>query len=61
PGLEEVVEKMYYERNERMADFAAKQLGKPGNHFLVVGTAHMIGERGIPSLLRRKGYTVEQR
>ncbi|MCP4037193.1 MAG: TraB/GumN family protein, partial [bacterium] len=61
PGLEEVVEKMYYERNERMADFAAKQLGKPGNHFLVVGTAHMIGERGIPSLLRRKGYTVERR
>jgi uncharacterized protein YbaP (TraB family) len=61
PGSESLMERMYFERNERMADFAAAQLEKPGEHFLVVGTAHMVGDRGVPALLRERGFTIEER
>jgi uncharacterized protein YbaP (TraB family) len=30
------------------------------NYFVVAGGAHMVGEEGIVSLLRNRGYTVEQ-
>lgn len=61
PGSDELMEKMYYERNVLMADFAVSRLETPGEHFLVVGTAHLIGDRGVPALLRERGYTVESR
>jgi uncharacterized protein YbaP (TraB family) len=41
--------------------FAAAELEKPGEHFLVVGTAHMVGDRGVPALLRKRGFTIEER
>jgi uncharacterized protein YbaP (TraB family) len=44
-----------------MVDFAAAQLEKPGEHLLVVGTADRVGERGVPALLRKRGFTIEER
>jgi uncharacterized protein YbaP (TraB family) len=44
-----------------MADFAAAELEKPGEHFLLVGTADRVGDRGVPALLRKRGFTIEER
>ncbi|MBP7865022.1 MAG: TraB/GumN family protein [Acidobacteria bacterium] len=48
------------DRNERMADRIAKMLkDKPGQSFFVgVGGAHLLGEKGVAELLRRKGFKV---
>ncbi|MHB2016885.1 MAG: TraB/GumN family protein [Candidatus Xenobia bacterium] len=35
-------------------------MSRPGTTFVVVGSAHLIGPKGIVSLLQRHGYTVEQ-
>jgi uncharacterized protein YbaP (TraB family) len=60
PGSESLMESMDFEPNERMADFAAAELEKPGEHFLVVGTADRVGDRGVPALLRKRGFTIEE-
>jgi uncharacterized protein YbaP (TraB family) len=60
PDSESSMESMDFERNEHMVDFAAAQLEKPGEHFLLVGTAHRVGERGVPALLRKRGFTIEE-
>ncbi|HEY9786661.1 MAG TPA: TraB/GumN family protein [Candidatus Obscuribacterales bacterium] len=33
---------------------------KPGPHFVAVGAAHMVGETGLPNLLKKQGFSVEQ-
>ena len=54
----------YYElgekRNIKMADAAEQYLNKAKNVFYVVGAAHISGKKGIVSLLRQRGYTVEK-
>jgi len=35
-------------------------LKQPGNYFVVVGSGHLIGDRGIVNALREKGYGVER-
>jgi len=35
-------------------------LKRTGRAFVVVGAAHLVGPDGLISLLRAKGYTVEQ-
>jgi len=61
PDSRAFMQVMYYERNQRMADFAIRRLAIPGDQFMVVGVAHLIGPRGIPQLLRDKGFEVEAR
>ena len=53
-------ERVFFERNERMArDLAA--LSVDGRvRLVVVGVGHMLGPRGIPALLETRGFTVEQ-
>jgi uncharacterized protein YbaP (TraB family) len=59
PELKPVFAKLIDERNERMAAKIAALEGE-GPHFVVVGAAHLIGDKGIVSLLEKKGYRVEQ-
>jgi uncharacterized protein YbaP (TraB family) len=58
--MEEYNAKMLSERNIAMAEFARTQLLSGDTVFMAVGTAHMVGEDGIVSLLREMGYTVEK-
>ena len=58
PGSDEMNRAFFDDRNERMAAAAARRLEKPGEHFMVVGAGHLVGERGIPALLREQGFEV---
>jgi uncharacterized protein YbaP (TraB family) len=60
PDLQTIYEKLYYGRNREMAGRIEQYLNSGDTHFIVVGAAHLVGERGIVELLRKKGYKVEQ-
>ena len=53
-------DRMYWSRNQVMADrlTALAVDGKP--RFVVVGTGHLLGPRGIPELLAQRGYQVKR-
>jgi uncharacterized protein YbaP (TraB family) len=48
------------ERNPHMADRLEECLHSTDSCFMVVGAAHVIGKEGIVSLMRQRGYQVEQ-
>jgi hypothetical protein len=57
PGLDD---KLIYERNERWADKVSAMLGVGDDVLLVVGALHLVGPRGLPRLLERRGYRVRR-
>ena len=59
--LEVVNENVYYSRNRKMSESVEKFLAENRSVFVVVGAAHLIGEKeNVIEILRRKGLTVEQ-
>jgi uncharacterized protein YbaP (TraB family) len=60
PQLATYYERMLLGRNESMTERLAS-LARDGKlRFVVVGAGHMVGERGIPVLLRDYGFRVER-
>jgi uncharacterized protein YbaP (TraB family) len=60
PRLATYYERMLFGRNETMAQRLAS-LARDGKlRFVVVGAGHMVGERGVPALLRDYGFRVER-
>jgi uncharacterized protein YbaP (TraB family) len=60
PELSVYFEQLIFGRNENMTQRLAS-LARDGRlRFVVVGAGHMVGERGIPSLLRDYGFRVER-
>jgi hypothetical protein len=60
PKLSTYYERMLFGRNESMTQRLAS-LARDGKlRFVVVGVGHMVGERGIPVLLRDYGFRVER-
>jgi len=57
--LEEFNEVFLYGRNEAMVRAIEELLEAGGDTFVVVGAAHLVGDRGIPALLRAAGHPVE--
>ena len=55
-----IYEKLIIARNRNMADRIEKYLQSGGTYFVVIGAAHLTGNKGIIQLLRNKGYPVEQ-
>jgi len=55
-----IYEKLIYKRNRNMALKIDGFLKANGTYFVIVGAAHLLGDRGIIQLLKDKGYTVEQ-
>ncbi len=55
-----IYEKLIYKRNRNMTIKIAGYLRTKGTYFVVVGAAHLLGDRGIIQLLKEKGYTAEQ-
>lgn len=53
-------DKLIYDRNVTMTEKLEAYLKGSDTYMVAVGSAHMVGERGICELLRKKGYKVEQ-
>ena len=48
------------DRNVHMVEKIEQMLKQPGKYFVMVGSAHFVGEKGIVKTLEGKGYTVTQ-
>ena len=53
-------ELFYFDRNDRMARGIATRVDTGGRWFVAVGAAHVVGARGVPSLLAQHGYRVRR-
>lgn len=60
PEFEVFYDRILFERNERMADRIAELAADGKTRLVVVGAAHMLGEKGIPALLGARGFQVEK-
>ncbi len=64
PAFSEIYDRLFYERNEQMTlkiDAMLKQKAAEKTfYFVVVGSGHLIGEQGIVSSLKEKGYKVKR-
>jgi uncharacterized protein YbaP (TraB family) len=58
--LQPLTEAVVYKRNAAMARQVAAFLKTPKTRFVVVGSLHLVGDRGILKLLADKGYRIEQ-
>jgi len=55
-----IYEKLIYERNRHMASRIEEFLKTKETYFVIVGAGHLVGNKGIIVILKRKGYHVEQ-
>jgi uncharacterized protein len=60
PAQSEIFAKMIDERNDGMAKKIGDYLKTKDVHFVVVGAAHLVGEKGVVKLLEKQGVKVEQ-
>ncbi len=60
PEFAEFYEVLFYRRNEEMTAQLAQLVRDGRRRFVVLGAAHMLDERGIPALLRTRGFRVER-
>ncbi|MCL4457522.1 MAG: TraB/GumN family protein [Nitrospirae bacterium] len=59
-GMEHIYEKLFYERNRNMTSKIEGFLRTRETYFVVIGAGHLVGNKGIIEILKRKGYSVEQ-
>jgi uncharacterized protein YbaP (TraB family) len=58
-GLDDLYKKLYTDRNKVMADGIVRFIENgSGTWFVVVGSAHLLGEGSVVDLLEQRGYTV---
>jgi uncharacterized protein YbaP (TraB family) len=57
----QLAEELIFARNERWAEQLEARLDGNDDVLVVVGTLHLVGERGLPALLRKRGFRVERR
>lgn len=60
PELAGMYKKLLDDRNERMVEKILTYMKTGKKYFIVIGAAHMVGEKGIVRLLQKKGFTVTQ-
>jgi hypothetical protein len=60
PEFEEFYDAIFFRRNEEMTAQLADLVSDGRRRFVVLGAAHMLDQRGIPALLRRRGFRVER-
>lgn len=60
PEFTAFYEALFFERNEAMAAQIAALVGDGRRRFVVLGAAHMLGDRGIPALLQLRGFRVDR-
>ena len=60
PEILPIVDKIFYQRNIKMAAKIENYLDTNDTYFVVVGAGHLVGEKGIIQLLKKKGYLLHQ-
>jgi uncharacterized protein YbaP (TraB family) len=60
-GYPELAEALIFERNRNWAVQVGKMLEGDDDVLLVVGAMHLVGPRGLPALLEKRGFRVERR
>lgn len=60
PQIEPIYEKLIYERNRSMLVKIEQYLSMTEDYFIIIGAAHLVGEKGIIKLLKQKGYLLKQ-
>ena len=60
PRLEPIAAKLLYERNKTMADRIEQILSSENDCFIVIGAAHLVGDKSVLRFLRDKGLIVNQ-
>ncbi len=58
--MSSIYEKLIYDRNRNMTSRIEEFLRTKEIHFVVVGTGHLVGKRGIIEMLKEKGYSIQQ-
>jgi len=61
PAFSDIYDKLFYDRNQQMTSKIIDMLESKGTYFVVVGSGHLVGEKGVVNLLREKGYDAERR
>jgi uncharacterized protein YbaP (TraB family) len=56
----EIYQTIVVRRNENWLNAIVGLLDDSDDYLVIVGAMHMIGDSGVPELLRAKGYVVEQ-
>ena len=54
----EAYDALFTTRNENWADQIALEMKGSGTDFIAVGAGHLVGDDGVPAILRARGYTV---
>ncbi len=58
--LKPFYDKLFFERNANMTKKIVEYLKTDKTYFIIVGSAHYVGEKGIIQLLKKDGYKPEQ-
>jgi uncharacterized protein YbaP (TraB family) len=61
PAFTAIYDRLFYARNNQMTSKIETMLKRQGKFFVVVGSGHLVGDKGIVNLLKEKGYVVERR
>lgn len=60
PRFKPIWNVMVEKRNLAMADRIVTFMGTNKRHFIIVGAGHLVGPQGLVTLLRQRGYAVQQ-
>jgi len=60
PSFLRIYDSLFFKRNENMANAIKGFLDRKGTYFVVIGAGHLIGDKGIPNLLRKAGFDVRR-
>jgi len=60
PSFIRIYDSLFFKRNENMANDIKGFLDGKGTYFVVVGAGHLVGDKGIPKLLRKAGFDVRR-
>lgn len=56
----ELYRRIVLDRNKDWVRQIRRYLTRPDDYLVIVGTLHLIGDDGVPTLLRKHGFSVEQ-
>ena len=64
PAFATIYDSLFYARNQKMVSKIEQMLKQDGaagkSYFVVVGSGHLIGNKGIVNMLKEKGYKVKR-